>query len=484
MVRDGGEGPLVAVTLNGRSIHGRVPMTTMPDRTPSDNSPAASSTPLATTLLEWLLVPLARAGYARPFAKRLAALVSGLLVATSARRGDVATALVGLQLSAAKPESIARRIARLLDDPRCDPARLLPALFTAELLATLLQGEIAAHAANARSGVVHHHRFRPLHLVVDLSSKKDQVVVLAIGLAYRGLVVPLAVRTWPQNTALADGTYWQHLLSVCSEVHDRLPSDLRAHVILVADRAFGVPRMVDAANTFGWAWVLRVQGQVRVRFRDGTERPVRSLAAHPGALWYSGFGQAMLVDADLPPRPVAVFKDAGWRACQLIAVWDHAAAEPWLLITNLPASREQVYAYAQRWAIERLFLSWKSHGWDLETLQLRTPERVGRLVAALAITTLWCLLIGAAHADTVLTALAERAPRRAAAVYQSRLPGFGPAQPDHRPYPAHFSLLSWGRKVIAQTACRTQTPPHCRVLPDWQAPIWSVHCSQIAEMVA
>ena len=456
----------------------------MPDLTTTDKTVAMFSTPLASTILEWLLVPLSGAGYPRPFVKRVAALVSGLLVATSARRGDLATALVGLQLSAAKPESIARRIARLLDDPRCDPQRLLPAIFTSELLATLLQGEIAAHAANVHSGVFHHQRFRPLHLVVDLSTKRDQVVVLAVGLAYRGLVIPLAVRTWPHNTALADGTYWQHLLSVLSEVHDRLPPALRPHIILVADRAFGVPRMVDAANAFGWAWVLRVQGQVRVRLLDGSIRPARSLADHPGALWFSGFSRAMLADDDLPPRPVAVFKDAGWRSCQLIAVWDAAAAEPWLLITNLPASREQVYAYARRWAIERLFLSWKSHGWDIEGLQLRTPERVGRLAAGLAIATLWCLLIGAAHADALLAEAADRAPRRAAAVYQSPLPGFGPAHPDHRPYPAHFSLLSWGRKVLEQTTCRTQTPARCRVLPHWQAPIWSVHCSQITEMVA
>src|ERR1700674_764449 len=315
MVRDEGGGQFVTVTLVGGFPSGLAHITTMPDLTESDNDTdsVTASTPLATSVLEWLLIPLSDAGFPLPCVKRVVALVSGLLVASSARRGDLATALAGLHLSAAKPESIARRIARLLDDPRCDTQRLLPAIFTTELLTTLLQGEIAAHAANARSGASHHDRFRPLHLVVDLSTKNEQVVVLAVGLAYRGLVVPLAVRTWPHNAPLPEGTYWQNLLSALSEVSAHLPPVLRDHVILVADRAFGVPRMVDAANAFGWAWVLRVQGQVRVRFRDGTTQPIRTLAAHPGAVWFSGFGQATLADESLPSAAVAVFKDARWR---------------------------------------------------------------------------------------------------------------------------------------------------------------------------
>lgn len=484
MVMHQGEGQPVAVTLLGGYIDGLTRTDTMPDPLTSDNSTPEQSLPLATTILEWLLGPLSVAGYHRPFAKRLAAVVSGLLVATTARRGDIVTALAGLHLSAAKPESIARRIARFLDDPAADPQRLLPILFTPDLLATLLADEIRAHSANEHSGPFHHQRFRPLHLVVDLTTKTDPVVVLAVGLAYRGVVRPLAVRTWPHNTSLAEGTYWQHLLSALTEVHDRLPAVLREHVILVADRAFGVPRLVDAANALDWAFVLRVQGQVRVRLPDGTIRPVRTLAAHPGAVWFSGFGQAALEDDDLPTASVAVFKDAGWRTCQVIAVWDEAADDPWLLITNLPASRQQVQAYAQRWAIERLFLHWKSHGWDLETLQLCTPARVGRLVAALALATLWCLMIGAAHTDTVLADLTNRAQRGADIVYQLPLPGFGPTHPDRRPYPAHFSLLSWGRKVIAMTSTRFRTPPVDHALPYWQAGIWSVQCTRILEAVA
>lgn len=143
-----------------------------------------------------------------------------------------------------------------------------------------------------------------------------------------------------------------------------------------------------------------------------------------------------------------------------------------------------MHAYAQRWAIERLVLHWKRPGGDLETLHLRTPTRVGRLVAGLAIATLWCLMIAAAHADILLADLTARAQRRAATVYPPHLPGFGPTQPDRRPDPAHFRLLSGGRTVIALTSNQSHTPARCWVLPHWQAPNCSIQCTQIIERVA
>jgi hypothetical protein len=343
---------------------------------------------------------------------------------------------------------------------------------------------VRAHAANVRSGLVHHARFRPLNLIVDLTTKKDQVVILVVGLAYRGIVLPLAVRTWPHNTTLVDGTYYQHLLSALAEVNTRLPAELREHVILVGDRAFGVPRMVDAASALGWAWVLRVQGQVRVRLPNHTVHPIRSLAPERGALWRGGFGHVAVDDVNGTSPTVSIFKEAGWRSCQVIAVWDEAADEPWLLISNLPASQAQIRSYAQRWAIERLFLSWKSHGWDLEVLRMRTPETIGRMIASMALATHWCLMIGAAHAEHELHDLALRAQKRASAVYQPRLPGLSGDKPDHRPYPAKYSLFSWGRQIIADTACRSQTPAFCPTLPNWQAPNWSIECAKIFEPAA
>jgi len=260
----------------------------------------AQTTPLYETLLTWTLERLRRQGYARPACKRVALLLLGLVGGDQATPAGVAATVHGLAVSPATEPSIARRVARLLGDERLDPARLLPALF-ADLLPVLLRGWVAAHAANEGAGPYHHRRFRPLRLVVDESTVEDRVHILALGLAFQGVVLPLGVRCWPQNTPLPAGEYWAQVGSLFWEVQALLPAVLRDHVLLLADRAYGVPRMVDLCRSLGWAWVLRLQGQTRVQFADGTEQAVRDLAPRPGTAWV---GPGRDIDAAAgPPAP-------------------------------------------------------------------------------------------------------------------------------------------------------------------------------------
>jgi hypothetical protein len=76
-----------------------------------------------------------------------------------------------------------------------------------------------------------------LRVIVDETSTADQVHVLVAGRAYRGLVLPLAGRTWPQHGGLPDGASWTAVGGLLWSVHRLLPPELRDHVLLVADRA-------------------------------------------------------------------------------------------------------------------------------------------------------------------------------------------------------------------------------------------------------
>src|SRR5438552_6243635 len=112
----------------------------------------AVGVPLYERVLDWLNRLLVAAGFPRPFRKRLAVLVAGLVAGEGARLGAVAEAVHGLAVTPAKAESVARRLLRLLGDSRLDPERLLPALFRA-LLPTLLR-ELGAPGAADRLLVV------------------------------------------------------------------------------------------------------------------------------------------------------------------------------------------------------------------------------------------------------------------------------------------------------------------------------------------
>lgn len=226
-----------------------------------------SDLPLFEEVLDWVTVRLRPAGLPRPLCKRLAVIICGLVASEKATMGEVTTAIEALTISRAKGESIARRLQRSLQDPRLDPS-LLPLIFR-PLLPQLLRHHILAHAANCGAPASHHQRFVGVVIVVDESSQEDKVHLLAAGVPVGGVVLPLAVRTWAQNVAMPQGEYWTIVMGLLQEIQDMLPSPLRDHVLLTADRAYGVPRMLDILSAMGWNWLLRVQGQTQVRLPDG-----------------------------------------------------------------------------------------------------------------------------------------------------------------------------------------------------------------------
>jgi hypothetical protein len=437
----------------------------------------AEPTPLYEALLGWTQARLAGHGYARPFVKRLALLVAGLLAGGGATVAGLAEALVPLAVTPAQEPSIARRLARLLEDRRLEPRRVLPDLLPG-VLAALLAGQGQAHAANRGLSAAQHARFRPIHLVLDETSVDDRLHVAVVGLVVAGVTLPLGLRCWPQNASLPDGTYWAELGGLLAEVQAVLPAELREHVLLLADRAYGVPRFLDLCRALGWAYLVRVQGQAVVCLPDGTERAARDLAPRPGGAWASG---AALAPADAPSgeepaagAPLRIFKRAGWRWSHVVADWAPGEAAPWLLLTDLPGTTERARQYARRWAIERTFLSWKSHGWDIERCGLRTAGPLGRLLSGLAVATLWRLVGGLPLARQHL-----RPPRGRRPTGQLRLPLGDP--PRSRPWAAKFSLLTWGAKAFGRVPLRTHTPPLCWHLPTWDPTCtWADLCRQRA----
>lgn len=453
-----------------RSPARHVPRVPAPSPPPLPDSTAATTDPLYATVLAWLLQVLPRAAFHRPTCKRLALLVTGLLAGDRATGSELAATVHRLQITPARELSIQRRIARLEADPQLDPARVLPALF-GPLLPTLLKSALAAHSANEPSGAFHHARFLAVRLVLDGTAKGDRVHILSIGLAYQGLVLPLAVRSWEQNAPRPTGEYMAQVIGLLSEVNGLLPPALRPHVLFLGDRGFGTPAVLDLLGSLGWHWVLRVQEQTRVRQANGQERELRDLAPAPGHVWAT--------PADLPPdatTPIAAFKHAGWRACQVVAAWLVGQAEPWLLLTDLPASGARLREYAQRWAIERLFLSWKAHGFDLEAVGIADPAQLGRLLTGLVVATLWRLAAAAPIAADHLADLARRMPHPRQLPLPWEPPETLRATP---PWPAKFSLFTWGAKQFREVSPRWGTPHLCWAFPDWDAPPWSQRCRDV-----
>lgn len=420
----------------------------------------------------WVAESLRSEGYQLPLIKRIGFVVSGLLRAESARRGDLVMALDQLAVTSAEPESIARRVVRTLDDPRLDPDRVLVHALSLPLH-RLLAGVLAEHEQSAAQDPLHAESFPRLRVIVDETSKEGDVHILVAGLGYQGAAIPLAIRTWKQNAALAPDQYRTELAGLLTSVEALLPAALRSHILLLADRAYGRSDFVDLLNAFGWRWILRIQGQTRIKLSDETTVAARSLVTKAGDFW------CRRVDAQSLPTSVAAFKHSGWKKCHFVAAWAPESQDPWLLVTNLTPTQERFLDYASRWQIERLFLVWKSHGWQIESLQMSSPQRLGRYLSILALATIWTLVCGVTYVTTRIQARLSRSQQPPNHRLQPRLPGLELPTTDHRPLFAKHSLLSWGRHVLHHTHCQLFTPATRWLLPNWHAPTWSSHSQRL-----
>lgn len=304
--------------------------------------------------------------------RRLALLVAGVAASGSCRLRRVARTIRAMGLSQAQPESIARRLRRTVADLRLDDGAGYAALLA----------EALTWPAN-----------EPVLLMLDESTTPGGLHVLRVSLAYRGSGLPLAWAVWPQQQKLAPGAYWRHVEAALARVQALLPPGVQ--VVLLADRAYDIPPLIDRLTALGWGWILRVKARSTMRWRagDGREQPLRDLV------------RAAL---DRPGRRMRAtgqtFKKAGWRPVHVVGEWGHQYQEPLVVLTNLPPRWTVLSRYARRFWIEAAFRQDKSHGWDWGHSQIRDPQHQERLLLALAWASVLVLSLGAREAARATTA--------------------------------------------------------------------------------
>lgn len=109
--------------------------------------------------------------------------------------------------------------------------------------------------------------------------------------------------------------------------------------------------------------------------------------------------------------------------CALLACWDAPHADPWLIVTDLPAPSADCAWYGMRAWIECGFRSTKRGGWQWQQTKMTDPQRAARLWLAIAVATLWVVSVGgetemalpaSSLEDLPLLHVARRRARRAA----------------------------------------------------------------------
>jgi hypothetical protein len=245
---------------------------------------------------------------------------------------------------------------------------------------------------------------RRLALALDVTNVGARFPILCVSVLYGGIGIPVAWKVLPGNQQEAWHPQWCRLLRA---LQPALAADWT--VVVLSDRGLESARLFQAIVDVGWHPLMRVQAQ-------GKFRPAGWVR------WYTF--------ARLLPRVGARFAAAGvaYKTAEeplggtLLACWDEGYAEPWLILTDLPARAASPCWYAFRAWIEQGFKVIKGGALHWQNTRIEKAERAERLWLALAVTILWMVVIGAvvegAARRETLGEVATEARARAARVHR------------------------------------------------------------------
>ena len=207
---------------------------------------------------------------------------------------------------------------------------------------------------------------RRLVLAMDATTLGQRFSVLAVSVVYRGCAIPVA---WVVVPATQKGAWRPHWEGLFLLLEGSVPADWT--VLVLADRGLYARWLFRHIAGRGWHPFLRINrgGQFRPH-GAGRFRPLATAAPRVGTGW-SG--------------PVDCFVTREARlTCTLLACWEEAHAEPWLVLTDLAPEVADVAWYGMR--------SWIECGF--KQTKMRDPERASRLWLAIAVATLWVVSVG------------------------------------------------------------------------------------------
>lgn len=206
-------------------------------------------------------------------------------------------------------------------------------------------------------------------VLVDETKLGGHLSVMMVGVAWRYRVIPLLWRCYHPKAYPAEGQ-----VKLIAELIERLRLLVPAAVEMVvqADRGIGTsPDLIREFNRIGVRYLLRVQGQVRLRLKNGKEHALTHLV-QPGTHW-CGYAE--------------VFKKQGWMRLFVRLDWRLGEKSPWCLVTN--DFWQQARDYRQRGWHEQSFRDLKSFGLNWQMSQTYHPAHAHRLVFVLAIVYAW-----------------------------------------------------------------------------------------------
>ncbi len=202
----------------------------------------------------------------------------------------------------------------------------------------------------------------------------DRMQIFRLSLAHGHRAIPLAWIVVPGK-----GLVQAERLRPMFEHVATILRPYQARVILLADRGFRDHDWALLCRDLDWSYRIRIVRNIHIRLRHGTT--VRLDALKPRLGRTLCLNQAILT----LDHAFATHVSMTWTRGK-----DTAAPELVIIISDQRAHPDRLREYAVRMDIEQSFRDDKSAGFDIDHTRLLHPDRLERLLLAVAIATLWC----------------------------------------------------------------------------------------------
>jgi len=213
-----------------------------------------------------------------------------------------------------------------------------------------------------------------LPLARDATTIGDNFTILSINVLIRASGIPLAWRIVLATEKGSCQPLWKQLFESLKAV---VPSSLTT--IVCASRGLYASWLYDLIVECGWQEMLRINHQGTFRHAlDSNWHSLSSLMENPGKSW-SG--------------KVTCFKTNPIN-CTLLARWEPAYKDPWLVLTDLEPEMVDVVWYSLCSGIDCSYRDIKSDGWQWPKNRLIDSQRAEIIWLAMAVATLWTLSVG------------------------------------------------------------------------------------------
>ena len=232
----------------------------------------------------------------------------------------------------------------------------------------IIPGEVMFPFAREMLERVSEHK-QALVVSMDQTQVSARFQMLMVSLRHKNRALPMA---WcVKETQGAIGFAEQKVL--LDQLRALLPEGVK--LVLMGDRFYGTPDLIDYCRIQKWDWRLRLKDNYTL-WVDGKETTLKALSACE---------QRFLTN-------VSITRKATRTGIGIVHEKGHK--EPRIIAMSQKPDYYKTMDYGMRWGIECMFSDLKSRGFSLEESQLRYADRVERLVLVMALALYWATSSG------------------------------------------------------------------------------------------